>query len=239
MPYFLTESELLLNVPTEVTGDEFSHLKSAHRINIGEDVTLQDPSGHRFICKVSKIEKRSVVCIPYAKAKIPRDPKLAVSIFCAYINEPSLNLIIQKSTELGAHSISIFRSKRSQPLGALAVKLIRWNKIAREAAKQCGRQTPPGIEFVEDICKVLALDNKIKSIFGLELGGEHHDAQIHPLSSPSALIVGPEGGFDNEELRIFRQLPGYSPLTLGNFTLRSETAVIAGLSVLYALAKEF
>jgi 16S rRNA (uracil1498-N3)-methyltransferase len=143
-----------------------------------------------------------------------------------------MELIIQKATELGIYSIVPFKSTRSISLEERErkqPKAHRWQSIAIKAAQQSRRGKVPLIEPYCDFSEALgyAEGSDLKAIFW-ERGHENPLRDLlrsHGNYGKVALMVGPEGGFDPEEIREAQE-KGFIPVTLGRRILRTETAAI-------------
>ncbi len=227
MSFFFIDEPLSVGTPAIVGGEAAHHIGTVRRIKKGEEVELQDPSGARFLCRVDSISKRSLGVSPLEQRPLLLAPSRSVILMQAYIAEQKLDLVVQKATELGAARIIIWQadySPHEMSEDRRAHKQERFEAIARNACEQSGRPHVPTIEFADSL----------ESAFGriadetpvvLDAGG----SRTIPHGS-LALIVGPEGGFSEMERGICatRSIPSAS---LGTYTLRAETAAIAGLAV--------
>jgi 16S rRNA (uracil1498-N3)-methyltransferase len=154
-----------------------------------------------------------------------------------------LELVVQKATELGATRLLPFAAARSvvklDPDRA-ASRTARWQTIAQEAARQCGRADVPTVEVPCTLASLLARLLQDPDRKALLL---HGDADSTGLAVAAAgadrviLLIGPEGGFAPEEV-VAARAAGATPVRLGRLTLRTETAGLAALAVLLHLAGE-
>ncbi len=231
MSYFLTTESLQLDTPSVLEGEEAKHLLLSRRIKVGEKIEVQDSQRARFLCTVEKLSKKSLGFIPIQKLAAPKEYATHITLCQALIAEQALDIIIQKSTELGVHEIIIFTADRS-PFTVRPEKIARWEKIATEAAKQCGRTRGAAISLgaLPDIVHT-------KNLLPL-LYLSQHATQTITSSSPIltdakniSLLVGPEGGWSKTEEALFLSCQA-APLLLSPFTLRTETAAIAAVSQL-------
>ncbi|HAE48562.1 MAG TPA: hypothetical protein DCK97_14175, partial [Tistrella mobilis] len=120
------------------------------------------------------------------------------------------------------------------------LRMDRLAAIAREAAEQCERLTVPSIHAPEPLDTVLDRLDDLPVVFGDETGAGRPAAAVAAMlgDGPAGLLTGPEGGFDPAELDRLRARPHLTAIGLGPRVLRAETAVIAGLAVLQALAPD-
>ena len=169
---------------------------------------------------------------------------IAITLLQGLPKSDKMDLIVQKAVELGVTEIvpvhfsrCVVRYSRQDA----EKKTIRWNRIAREAGKQSGRcviprvYTPLSLSEVPDFCA--AFDAAVVPWEECRSGGPRAFAAGHPGISSLAVIIGPEGGIDPEEISLFRQ-SGITPLTLGKRILRTETAGMAAVSAFLSLYGE-
>lgn len=199
--------------------DDRHHVMTVLRLRPGELLTVSDGDGRWRSCRFGPggaIEPAGDVVVVDA----PRPP-LSVGIALTKGNRPEL--AVQKLTELGIERIVPFATARSVVRweGARACHhLQRLRRVAREASMQCGRVRLP---IVEDV-----------TTFGA-VAGRPGVALVHPGGEPPTLahpllLVGPEGGWSDEELAL--ELPRVG---LGSLVLRAETAAIAIASLVVGL----
>jgi 16S rRNA (uracil1498-N3)-methyltransferase len=149
----------------------------------------------------------------------------------APLKRDATDLIVQKATELGVSAILPVFTERTN---AARVNLERLTAIAGEAAEQCERLSVPPIRPPARLCEVLATWPAGRTLVAAV---ERSDAEpIRPMKGPTALLIGPEGGFSQGELDVLRAHPFVLPASLGRRILRSETAAIVGLALLQASA---
>lgn len=149
-----------------------------------------------------------------------------------------IDLIIQKATELGANKILFVHSKRSinkMDNDDLNRKIVRYNKIIKEASEQCRRNRLMNIEGIynlKDLNKILPQDNL--SLLAYEgISGETGQIgkYLKNNTKPIYIIIGPEGGFEIDEVSYLESI-GFKTVSLGKRILRLETAVFYSLSVI-------
>lgn len=232
--------------PGSVKGDkiyvgreESHHIIDVMRLGEGDKVTAFDGAGREYKGAISSVEgKRVIIDIEDVKAS-QRKPQLSISLAQAIPKKDKMDLIVQKATELGADEIMPVESARTVVRAKgerKRHKIDRWQKIAIESSKQCGRQELP---VIKDIVRFdAALDHIPK--YDLTIMPALSDEAV-PLRSvlseiedrPSRIlvIIGPEGGFSKNEIAAASE-KGAVPVSLGALTLRSDTAAIATLAIL-------
>ena len=236
MSYFITSQKLTLRKPANLTDDDVAHILFSRRTRVGETIKIQDAKSIRYACTITEEQKKSVTVIPNQILETPPESPLHLNLFQAYISEQSLDLVIQKSTELGVSILIIFNAKHSpQTLKSSVIdkKLERWNKIALEAAKQSDRVNPVSIKFTN------SLENALKNFQG-QLFVAHNSPKGQPIGKVKILnpqeisiLIGPEGGLTVEEIEVCK-IHKAEMIGLGPRILRAETASITAISVLQA-----
>lgn len=152
-------------------------------------------------------------------------------------------LILQKGTELGACDFWLFGGRRSVARvrdDQRAPKLERWNRIASEAARQCGRRSIPEVRWFQSAVEAAdASDHDLKLLLWEgERTQRLKDALAGHAAPASAIVaIGPEGGLDPLEVRHFSR-HGFLPVSLGERILRTETAALAITAILQYIWEE-
>ena len=177
-----------------------------------------------------------MVCSVLGEKISDKEPKTQVRLLIGALKGDKTELVVQKATELGASSVGVFSSRYCAAY-MNENKLARLQKVAVEAAKQCGRASVPQVEYFSDLAKALAscagYENKL---FACEFA-QKSEADLAAIAGSTALIVGSEGGFTREEAEEARAA-GFALLTLGRRILRAETAAVALTAVaMFALGE--
>ena len=221
--------------------EDMRHAKSVLRIKRGDMVIVCD-NCIDYICQFGEAGQFSVI------KSVPNtaEPYVNIRLFQCLPKSDKFNFIVQKAVELGVSEIVPITSTRcvSRPGPKIGVqKVERWNKIAYEAAKQCGRGRVP---LVSEILKLKQALLQIKSdelnIIFYECGGKRLSDIITKRSASKThkvvnLFIGSEGGFEIDEISLAAK-HGAISATLGKRILRAETASVAGISVVMSLLGE-
>ena len=157
--FFIDESALNGDIIT-ITGGDAVHIGRSLRMKTGDSITFCR-EGIDFESVIEKMTSDEVYCRVIEKIPSSSEPNLRLTIYQALPKQDKPELIIQKCTELGAARIVFFISKRcvSRPDEKSAEKkLMRWRKIAEEAAKQSGRGNIP------EICGIMSFDEAVKDL---------------------------------------------------------------------------
>ena len=219
------------NISEEVAleGDEFRHAKSVLRLSEGSEVTLLDGSGAEYSAIVTKVEKNRMHLHVLEKNISDREPQTEVYLLVGALKGDKTELVVQKAAELGVSKIGVFSSRYCAAY-MNENKLERLNRVSHEAAKQCMRATAPEVVYFDDLESALkSADGYQNKLFACEFL-EKSEKGLSGLSGSSALVIGSEGGFSEEEFESAKSL-GFTGVSLGKRILRAETAAIALLSV--------
>lgn len=236
---FMINSRSIRDGYASFDGDLFNHIVRVLRLSTGDAVTLVDDKGNEHQGVIDQVAKEWVVVkIALSLKAQDLDANATRITICQAIPKgDKIDLILQKSTELGAHDFRIFGGRRSIVRvreDQRAAKLDRWNRITAEAARQCGRRSIPAVSWFPSA--VEAADSSQHDLRLLLWEGEQ-DRNLKKILTetrrPSSVIVaiGPEGGFDPLEVRHFSR-HGFQPVSMGNRILRTETVSIAITSIL-------
>lgn len=219
-----------------ISGEDARHMVKSLRLTVGDEITLCDGKGWDYQGILDEVDDCQVIIRVVSKGRTHSEPRAQVTLFQALPKGDKMEFIIQKSVELGVHEIVPVLTSRciSRPdPKSMEKKVERYNKIAREAAKQSGRGIVPkvsGLLTLEQAVKRLPP----KSLVFYENGGQRLKELVNEQTLHLGIFVGSEGGFSMEEIDF---LAGHQvlPVTLGERILRCETAPICGLSVIFSL----
>ncbi len=216
-------------------GGDARHAAKALRLRRGDIVTVCDGEGTDYECEVELVKDGEMELVVKSEKPSVSEPKQRVTLFMAVPKHDKMDLIVQKSVELGVNRIVPFISKNcvSRP-DSFEKKLERWNRIAAEAAGQCGRGIVPKVHgpvgFDEAIRQAAEHGT---GLFFYEFEKEHgiRDVLSEGLGGTVSLVIGPEGGFDPTEAEEAVKA-GLKRVSLGPRILRCETAPLAVMAVI-------
>ena len=214
-------------------GEEHHHLSRVLRMRKGQPVIILDGRGGRGKAAIAEVTStRTLVEVTEVATVGEERPRL--HLLQALPRGSKMDRVVKWGVELGAATIGSFSSQRSIPVDeALARRVQRWRKIALESSRVAGRPYLPRINPPRSWSGVLEAVRGIEAaIFADEAGGSR-PAEVLRDSAPDdlGLIIGPEGGFTDEERGDLEAL-GAMAVTLGETILRTETA---GLVLLAAV----
>ena len=174
------------------------------------------------------------------KVNVYKINKPYVHLVVPILKEAKMDIILQKSTELGVDEITVVNTERTivKASGKEEKKLNRWNKIAKEASEQSKRLDIPKINGVNDLKSVCNVDG-LKVVCSTDIKSESFKnlLQNNEGCAKITLVIGPEGGLSNtEEANLVKF--GFNKVSFGNFVLRSETVPIYLLSIINYISME-
>lgn len=229
--------------PRAITGDhvhlgagDAQYLTRVMRLGRGDEVELLDGTGEVLRSVIEEAHREGVTARVVERYEAP-EPPVPITLYQALPKGDKLELIIQKATELGVGRIVPIPAVRSvvQLKGDRAeAKVVRWQKIAQEAAEQCERGKVPVVDVPEPLKDLVIPDGTLAYVLSERVTGPSL-VQALPPHPPMgvALFVGPEGGWAPEELDRLRAM-GVAEISLGRRILRTETAGLAALAILMA-----
>ncbi|MGD0491067.1 MAG: 16S rRNA (uracil(1498)-N(3))-methyltransferase [Steroidobacteraceae bacterium] len=216
------------------------HLAKVLRARSGDEIVLFTGDGREFAAVVEAARgSRVTVAVGEARA-IDRESPLAITLVQCIARGDRMDVIVQKATELGAARLVPVTSRRSVvrlDAEQAASKAEHWRGIAVAACEQCGRNRMPVIEAPRPLIHYLGESSPGGVRLVLDPAADRAAAALQ-IEASVEMAVGPEGGFDDEELEAFR-VSGFVPVALGPRVLRTETAAIAGLAWLQSRYGDF
>lgn len=238
MPRFFTQD--ITEMGGCITGEDAKHIAKVLRMKVGDELTVCDTKGRDYDCMIEEIGAGEVRLKVLSVAPSQSEPDVRVHLYQAMPKADKMETIIQKAVELGAASITPVMTRRcvSRPdAKSMDKKLVRYNRIALEAAKQCGRgvvppvlpllELPQALEQMQRTgCSILFYENATAPAKQVIAKARESGKELE-----IAVLIGAEGGFDEDEVALARE-HGCHILSLGKRILRCETAPLAALTIL-------
>lgn len=239
MPKFFVERDTILDGKVALSAEDAHHARDVLRVRPGEKLTVSDFLNREYLCRVLSADAAGVLLQIEAEREVLSEPPFPITLLMALPKGDKPEFIIEKSVELGVQGVRFFTSRctvvRCDEQSA-AKKRLRYEKIAKNAAQQCGRGIVPTVHAVS------TFDSEIERFRGSDalkiLCYEKEEARtlknlLDPAETPREIVfmVGAEGGFTEEEARRATDA-GFLPVTLGRRILRCETAPLYVLSAL-------
>lgn len=234
---FFVPPESLIDETVILRGEVFHHLRTVLRSKPGAELTLLDGHGQCCLVSLTVLHKQE------AEARVIRrwqqnERGVPITLIQALPKGDKFDLVLQKGTELGItvfqpvetrHAVLTLQGERRDK------RMQRWQKIIREAARQSRRSRLPEIRPLTSLSETLGESTHDLKLVLWEAGARPL-AEALPKTPPDGvrLLVGPEGGFSDEEIREMTQA-GFQAVHLGPRILRTETAGLAATPILQYL----
>ena len=251
MARFFVEPQNVREDRVVITGEDVRHITRVLRLARGDRITVTTGLCTDYLVEITAASKDEVVGRVVEVTGVNRDPELKVIMVQGLPKGDKMDLIVQKSTELGVAAIIPVETRRAvvRLEGAKAGQRVeRWQRIALEAAKQCRRGRIPEVLPVASWSSALeAVPGGALAVVPWEGEGELSlkrvlqgtgtpNRDMHGTGAPGKprevwIFIGPEGGLDPEEIEAARER-GIIPVTLGPRILRTETAGLAVLAMI-------
>ncbi|RJQ43941.1 MAG: 16S rRNA (uracil(1498)-N(3))-methyltransferase [Nitrospiraceae bacterium] len=220
-----------------ITGDQARHLSVVLRTAPSDHLIIFDGTGFKYTCNVLEVHKKEVIVEKIKKEFHSAESPLSITLAQGLPKSDKMDLIVQKSTELGVTQIIPLITERSQIRHTGKVE--RWQKIALSASQQCGRAQIPVIAYPISMEHYLREHLPVEQfpqahiIFSEAYSGNHLKEILTGFKGVGAisLLVGPEGGFSKEEITSAVK-KGFIEASLGPRILRTETAPITAISII-------
>lgn len=244
MPKFFVNQEQVEKEKIKILGNDVKHIKNVLREKVGNKLTICNADNMKdYLCEITKLNEEYIECQIKEELENNVESNIKVTIMQGIPKADKMELIIQKSVELGAFNLIPIEMKRCVVKlneKEKIKKIQRWQKISEVAAKQCGRNIIPSINSItnlKNVCNLLneydivlvAYENeqktKLKQVLN-ELKQVYKEKEIK-----IAIIIGPEGGIAPEEVEMLKE-NGARSITLGRRILRTETVALNVLSVI-------
>jgi len=212
-------------------GDLAHRLTKVLRLREGDELLLFAGDGHEWRATIRRAEPRTVLAEVLELARIGVPPRLVLDVRCALVRPQRFDWAVEKLTEAGADVIGALVTERTTERQGDGARLARWERIAAEAAEQCGRLWVPAI------APAASLDEALRAAGGpIVVGhacGLDFDAAARrlPESGRLTVFVGPEGGFTERELAA-AEARGALLASFGPYTFRSETAAVVAAALI-------
>ncbi len=243
MPKFFIENKNITNNIITIQGKDVNHIKNVLRKKSGDQLEICNKTTQQdYICEIDKLEEEKITCKILKKTENNAESKIKVKIYQGLPKSDKMELVIQKSVELGVYEIAPVEMKRCVVKlneKDKNKKLERWQKISEVASKQSGRSIIPKINPVikiSEICEkcsqydkfIVAYENEEETTLKQELKDikNEQDKEIK-----IGVLIGPEGGIDSTEIE-YLQKNGAKIITLGKRILRTETVALNILSII-------
>lgn len=216
-----------------ISESDYTHITKVLRLTAGDRITVFDTESIEYEGVIMDISSGTIAVQVDNTLRLQTESKLELNLFQAILKGNRMDTVISQATQLGVSGIFPLISERTQVRST--AKVDRWNKIARESTKQCGRTMPPAVSEPVDLQMSLEIRNESEMKIILyenqsELLRDYMSSHQKPVRTIN-LFIGPEGGFSEQEISLAKE-KGYTVLGLGERILRAETASVVSLALL-------
>ncbi len=227
-PRLFVETPIGPGIAVPVDGNAAHYLLSVMRLKDGDPVLLFDGLSGEWLATATNVRKRDLTLLCAEQIR-PLEPVPDFWLCIAPIKKGRIDLVAEKACELGVARLVPVLTRRSV-VDKLNADRLRAHMI--EAAEQCGRTVIPDLGRMVDLPGLLRDWAEDRTLFfademASEGGGAPVRAAFAANPGPAGLLVGPEGGFTDEERAAIHASPAAVPVSLGPRILRAETAAIA------------
>jgi 16S rRNA (uracil1498-N3)-methyltransferase len=235
--FFVTSEGFAENTVT-LTGSDVNHIRTVLRMKPGDHIEVIDHQGVRYEVILAKVERDHVRGEILSKISTLTESPVSIRMGQALIKGNAFDLLVRKATELGVHAIGVLKTQRCVARLTKeneSYRTQRWQRVAEEAAKQCGRSriplVNPSVLSLEEFCQQ-SVDCDLKMVFW---EGEQQ-TRLQDVKSPEsvtsiAFLVGPEGGWAAEEIDYLKK-QGFQTVSLGPRLLKADAVSLVILSLL-------
>ena len=218
MPKFFANQEQVDEEKIKIIGNDVNHIKNVLRKKVGDKLTICNTFNMKdYVCEILKIDEDYIQCEIKEELENNTESNIKVTIMQGLPKADKMELIIQKSVELGVYDITPIEMKRCVVKlneKDKQKKIQRWQKISEVAAKQCGRNIIPNINSViniKNICNLIkeydivlvAYENEQEVTIKQEL--KKIKEKYNNKEIKIAVVIGPEGGISPEEVALLQE----------------------------------
>lgn len=231
------ETKLVPGLEIRLNEKQGHYLINVMKLMAGDTIFAFDNENGEFLCTLKTADRKN--CLLEVSEQTRGFEKCPdIWLLFAPVKKDQTDFIIQKATELGVSKIMPVITARTLSGN---VKKERFTAQSIEAAEQCRRVDLPEIATAEPLEKVLKNWDESRILYFMDETGKSPCAAkvFDPGIKKAALLVGPEGGFNEDELNKLRALPFARGAVLGKRILRAETAVAAALAVWQSVAGDW
>jgi len=228
------EADLDEGASLTLSGDQANYLRNVLRLHAGDAVLVFNGRHGEWRAELAQPGKRDVKLTVLAPTR-PQEQGPDVAYLFAPLKRARLDYMVQKATEMGVARLSPVLTRRTV---AERVNVERMRANAIEAAEQCGILRVPLVDEPTRLERVVAGWDAARPLIFCDEGSEHADplAVLGVLKpGPLAVLVGPEGGFEEGERELLSSQPFVTRISLGPRILRADTAAVAALALVNAV----
>jgi 16S rRNA (uracil1498-N3)-methyltransferase len=229
MSHFYVKPEAIKEKTFSISGEQAHYVSTVRRFKPNDEIMIFDGLGNSYKAKINSINKNEIV--GNILSSLYKKSEFVLKLYTSIPKGDRFEWLIEKCAEVGVSEITPTNTKRSVNANFSKNKLERYEKISIAASSQCGRNDIMKINDPLDFrtaCTNVLINNRYMNVLPWE---SENKILLNHLSSTSSsfvganIFIGPEGGFEDEEVELAKSL-GIQTITLGNNILRIETAAI-------------
>ncbi len=243
MPKFFVTSNEIENDKIKIKGKDVNHIKNVLRAKIEDKIDICNTDEMKdYKCEIEELTSDYVTCKIISEKQNDSESNVEITIFQGLPKADKMELIIQKSVELGVNKIIPVDMKRCVVKlkdKDKIKKVERWQKISEVASKQCGRGIIPKIG---QVIKIKEIVDRIEEYDAILVAYEKEEnnylkfeidklKKLEKDKKKIAIVIGPEGGLEEDEVKEIQE-NGAKVITLGKRILRTETVALNMISIL-------
>ena len=225
---------IIPNAELLIENSKAHYLKQVLRLKKNNLITIFDGSGHEYQAEIKELLKNKVLVITGSSKFFEHEAKRKICIGQSLIKKEKMDMLLQKTTELGVNQISPLISEYTVVKlkeRRLDNKIEHWEKIIQSACEQSERNILPTLDDPETIEKFILDSPKENYRLILEPGASMTINDINPMDKNIDALIGPEGGFSDSEIKLASK-EGFLSVSMGPRILRAETAAITTIAIL-------
>ena len=224
LPRLFVAQALAADTRMTLEGPSANYLANVLRLGLGAEVKLFDDRTGEWLARIEQVGRRRVAIRVLRHLKV-REQVPDIWLLFAPIKRGRIDWLVEKATELGVSRLVPVVTQRTI---VERLNLDRLRAHAIEAAEQCERTALPQLDAPQKLDAVLRNWPLGRALYFADEGGGE---PFRPAPGPAAILIGPEGGFTDEERAAIRALPQARPISLGPRILRADTAALAAMSL--------
>jgi 16S rRNA (uracil1498-N3)-methyltransferase len=222
--YFIGKFDLTTPTLTISDSEIVSQIRNVLRLGEGEQILLGDGNSSETLGIISRISKSEIDVALGEVRKNMNELSRHITLYCSIIKRDNFELVAQKATEIGVREIVPIISERTIKT---SLQPARINKIIREAGEQSGRGILPLLHEPHTLERALTHSHDVNICLDSS-GSDCKNFKIQADAKNIGIFIGPEGGWSDNELELFRFNQAFNILSFGPLTLRAETAAVVG-----------